>query len=181
MIEEANTNIKTLESIEGTDFYRELALLHKNGIAHIDPTSISGSLRGRTNIYNHISTMLEGAQKSVVIVTTQTGFSRKLDYFDHILKKLANKGVKIKIAAPVSKEVLAGKSIKNVLDHIEIRHANKISARFIAVDSKQLMFMLNSDDNVHENYDVGIWINSAFFVSAVENLFEMNWSRLEKV
>lgn len=181
MIDEANINIKTLESIEGTDFYRELALLHKNGIVHIDPTTISGSLRGRTNIYNHISSMLEGAQKSVVIVTTQTGFSRKLDYFDHILKKLANKGVKIKIAAPISKDMLLSKSIKNVLGHIEIRHANKISARFIAVDSKQLIFMLNSDDNVHENYDVGIWINSPFFVNAVENLFEMNWSRLEKI
>ena len=181
LVDEATVQVKSLESIEGTDFFKELNLLHKNGISHIDPTTISGSIKGRNNIYNHLSTMLEGAQKSITIVTTETGFSRKLDYFDHILKKLSNKGVKIKIAAPVSKEALLNKSVKSALDYIDVRRINKMSARFILVDSKELVFMLNNDDNVHENYDVGIWINSPFFVNAVESLFEINWSKLEKV
>lgn len=181
LFEEASVSVRTLESIEGTDFFKELNLLYKNGVMHVDPTSISGSIRGRINVYNHISTMLEAAQKSVIIVTTQSGFSRKMDYFDHVLKKLANKGVKIKIAAPINKEALSGKGIKNLLEHIEIRKSSKNSARFVLVDSKDLVFMLNSDENIHENYDVGVWINSPFFGNAVEGFFEVSWSKLEKI
>src|SRR3989339_2056477 len=54
LVDKANNHVKSLEVIEKEQFFNELNLLYKNGISHVDPTNISGSMRGRNNIYNHI-------------------------------------------------------------------------------------------------------------------------------
>ena len=41
--------------------------------------------------------------------------------------------------------------------------------------------MLLDDDKVHASYDIGIWINTEFFASALEQLFEMLWCNLKPV
>jgi len=40
--------------------------------------------------------------------------------------------------------------------------------------------MIMDDKEVHPNYDVGIWINTPYFASAVEELFELAWKNLKK-
>ena len=53
--EEADNQLKSLNGIESTDLYKELSLLYNVGIKHVDPTTISGFLKGRTNMYDHLS------------------------------------------------------------------------------------------------------------------------------
>lgn len=175
--EDAKENVKKLEELKGTDVLKELDLLHKQGIEFIEPSDLSGAIRGRHNIYTHLELMIKNAKKNVTIVTTSKGLLRKIDALRPELEKAAKKGVKIRIAAPVNKE--SAKVVKGLGKIAEVRHLDKLNARFIVVDDKELMFMVMHDDEVHPTYDVGIWINTPYFASALNNMFDQNWQSLE--
>ena len=179
LVERANTHVKSLDSIEKENFFTELGLLYKNGINHIDPTTISGSIRGRNNIYNHIDSLLENSQNSITIVTSEKGLKRKVDRFSDIFKKLNTKGVKVRIAAPITKESV--KHCEKIKSIVDFRNVGKINARFVLVDGKELVFMVSDDQDIHESYDVAIWVKSPFFVNAVDSLVGMSWAKLPKI
>ncbi|MBI5871562.1 TrmB family transcriptional regulator [archaeon] len=172
---EAQEQIKTLEKVKGGSSYSELELLYKQGIEHIDPADMSGILKGRKNINEHIRALISNAEKSVVIVTTAKGFERKAEVLKSALKKARERGISIKIAAPVdSAKELNGIAQVKALD-------KKASSRFVLIDGKQLVFMLDNDEKVHEAYDLGVWVNTPFFASALENMFELTWKELKEV
>ncbi|MFP4119267.1 MAG: hypothetical protein ACLFTH_04400, partial [Candidatus Woesearchaeota archaeon] len=66
-----------------------------------------------------------------------------------------------------------------IKDVAEVRNIDHISARFIVVDGAEVIFMVMHDDNVHPTYDIGIWVNTPFFASALEQLFELAWGSLD--
>ena len=66
--EDAEDSVKKLEEMKGTDVIRELDTLHKQGIEFIEPTDLSGAIRGRHNVYSHMETMLKGAKKTLTFV-----------------------------------------------------------------------------------------------------------------
>lgn len=175
--EEAKENVKKLEDLRGTDVLKELEMLHKQGIEFIEPSDLSGAIRGRHNIYTHLELMIKNAKKNVTLVTTSKGLLRKIDALKPELEKVAKKGVKIKIAAPITKD--SAKIIKSLNKIAEIRHLEKFNARFVVVDDKELMFMVMHDDDVHPTYDVGVWINTPYFATALNTLFEQSWGGLE--
>src|SRR3989338_508591 len=49
--EEAKEKAKRLDNLRGGDLLDELNLLHKQGIEFIEPTDLSGAIRGRHNMY----------------------------------------------------------------------------------------------------------------------------------
>ncbi|MFH1331843.1 MAG: helix-turn-helix domain-containing protein [archaeon] len=175
--EEAKENVKKLEDLRGTDVLKELEILHKQGIEFIEPSDLSGAIRGRHNIYTHLELMIKNAKKNVTIVTTSKGLLRKIDALKPELERVAKKGVKIKIAAPINKET--AKVVKNLGKIAEVKHLDKLNARFVVVDDKELMFMVMHDDEVHPTYDIGIWINTPYFASALNNMFDQSWQALE--
>jgi hypothetical protein len=52
-------------------------------------------------------------------------------------------------------------------------------ARFVIVDGKEIIFMIMNDASVHPTYDVGIWVNTPFFSSALESLFNIAWKSMK--
>lgn len=175
----ANVRVKRLEELRGGDVLGELNTLHKTGIEFIEPSDLSGAIRGRHNIYTHLETMIKGAQKSVVIMTTSKGLMRKVEALKPELERLKKKGVKIKIAAPISKESAA--AVQEIQKIADVKHTTDVNARFCIVDGKELMFMVLNDDEVHPTYDVGVWVNTPYFASAMEQLFENNWKEMDDV
>lgn len=173
----AQTRVKRLEELRGGDVLSELNTLHKTGIEFIEPSDLSGAIRGRHNIYTHLETMIKGAQKSVVIMTTSKGLMRKVEALKPELERLKKKGVKIKIAAPITKESVA--AVQDIQKVADVKHAKDINARFCIVDGKELMFMVLNDDDVHPTYDVGVWVNTPYFASAMEQMFENNWQDMD--
>jgi len=176
--EESEERLKNLENVKETNLFNDLDLLFKNGIEHIDPSNLSGAIKGRSNIYNQIETMLGKAKKSVLIVTTSDGFIRKTDELNKSLKKLSANNVNIRIATQVNDKV---KQIAKGLKSVDVRNLKDINARFVIVDSKDVLFMVNHDKEVHDSYDIGIWVNSPFFANALENMFNLNWNKLEVI
>ena len=176
MREDAEERIKRLESMKGTELLGELNTLHTQGIELVEPADLAGSLRGRLNLYNHMETLLKGAEKSVNIMTTSQGLLRKLEGFKPTLERLKKKGVKVRIAAPLTKE--SKNALQDMQDLVEVRHSKNINARFCVVDGKDLLFMVLNDAEVHPTYDIGVWLKTPFFASALDTLFNTAWKEM---
>ncbi len=171
--EDADVNMKTLDTLRESDVLRDLNLLHKQGVDLVEPTELSGSLRGRNNAYNQLESMIKSAENTIMIMTTTEGLVRKHEAFKNHLEKAAKRGVDIRIAAPITPEV--EKVAKELSRFAKIKHVEKINARFCLVDGKQLAFML-LQDNVDPTYDSGIWVNTDFFATAMEGMFNEVWN-----
>ena len=179
MKKNADEKINRLENLKNTEVIRELNTLHDQGIELIDPTDLSGSLRGRHNLYNHLELTIRNAEEAVSIMTTDQGFLRKAGGFKSVFEKLNKKGVKIKIAAPITKE--SKNALKELNGIVEIRHSDNHKGRFCVVDNKDVIFMVSDDKEVHPTYDVGIWVKSPFFASALNGLFDNAWKGMKKI
>lgn len=173
--EDSEERIKRLEELKTTDVLGELNVLHTQGIDLVEPTELSGSLRGRHNLYSHLELTIRNAQKSVTIMTTPQGLMRKVEGLKPVFEKLKKKGVKIRIAAPLTKETRD--AVREVSKVAEVKHADS-KARFCIVDGKELIFMIMDDQEVHPTYDVGIWVNTPFFASALEGMFNLAWKSM---
>ena len=57
-----------MDNITGTDEFRELELLHKTGVQHVDISSISKSVVGRTSINRYIKDMISRAKSKILFV-----------------------------------------------------------------------------------------------------------------
>ncbi len=173
---EAEESVKQLEGLKGGELLNELEALHRDGIQFIEPSDLSGSLKGRQNIYTHIETLAKNAKKSVCLATSSTGLVRKWEALKPTFQALKKKGVSIRIAAPFDSEVTAlAKEIGSVA---ELKNLKGMSSRFCIVDGKELVFMLMDDKDVHQTYDIGVWVKTPFFASSMANMFDVVWKGL---
>jgi len=175
---QANEQISALEEVKETNVFEEIDLLYKQGIEKLEPSDLSGVLKGRKNVYEHLKTIISNAEKTVFIQTTEKTLLSKLDNLKNVLKKAKSRGVKIKIVAPVKELSFLSKEIR---DLAEFRSCDDTKARFMIVDGQELMFMLADDQEVHEAYDLGIWVNTPYFAQSLTQLFEMNWKSLKRL
>ena len=174
---EAESQTKILDSLKGSEILKELNLLHSQGVELVEPTDLSGALKGRSNLYNHLEAMIKSAEQSIDLMTTAEGLLRKADTLKSLLQKAKERKVKIRIAAPVTKET--EKVVKELKNIAEIRNASNIKARFCVIDGKQITFMLLDDSEVHPTYDSGVWVNTPFFASALRHMFETEWKQMK--
>ncbi len=179
LMREAQEKAKRLEKLKDDEVLDELTTLFTQGVKFVEPSDLSGSLRGRQNLYNHLDMMVRSAEKTITLVTTREGLNRKLEALMPSLEKCKKRGVKIRVAAPIdSNNLKVARDFKKVA---EVRNLEKIRARFVIIDSNQLMFMLLDDEKFHPNYDIGVWINTDFFAQALEQLFELAWKEMKPV
>ena len=150
--------------------------LHTQGVELVEPTDLSGSLKGRHNLYNHLELTIKNAEETVTILTTSQGLMRKIEGLKPVFEQVKKRGVKVRIAAPLTKET--ADAVKDLGNAAEIRHTD-MKARFVVVDGKEIIFMVLDDSEVHPTYDVGIWVNTPFFASALEQLFELAWNEMK--
>jgi len=168
-----------LETLKGDDVLTELTGLFTKGIKFVEPSDLSGSLKGRQNLYNHLDMMIRDAENTITMVTTAEGLSRKMEALLPSLEKVKKRGVKVRIAAPINKN---NEEVAKELSKVaEVRDLQEIKARFTIIDSNQLMFMLLDDEKFHPNYDVGVWINTEFFAQSLEQMFELAWANMKKI
>ena len=179
LVKEAQDKSKRLEELKEDDVLQELSTLFTTGIKYVEPSDLSGSLRGRQNIYNHMDMMVREAEKSVTIVTTADGLNRKMEALLPSLEKAKKRRVIVRIAAPINSE--NSKVAKELSKVAEVRNLEGLKARFCIIDANQLMFMLLDDSTIHPTYDVGVWINTEFFARTLEQLFELAWTKMKKI
>jgi len=175
-LKKAEEEANNFDKVKSTEPYKELEKFYKQGSGALQ-SSLSSIITGRKNIHAQLCLMLNEAKKSIIIATTKEGVLRKAEKLSTELKKAKERGVSIKIAAPIESISQLPEELRNIAD---IKKANR-NARFVIVDDKHTLFMTNDDKDVHEAYDIGIWTNSPLIAKAVEHLFNNNWQKMEKL
>lgn len=179
LVRDAQEKSKRLEKLKDEDVLKELTGLFSDGVKFVEPGDMSGSLKGRQNVYNHLDMLIREAEKTVTIVTTSSGLNRKLEALMPSLDRARRRGVKVRIAAPIDEH--NRKIAKELSKVAEVRDTDGLRARFSIIDGEELMFMILDDDKVHPNYDVAIWFNAEFFAKALEQMFEIAWGKFRKI
>ncbi|MBD3204558.1 hypothetical protein GF327_09785 [Candidatus Woesearchaeota archaeon] len=168
---EANQKEKQLEELNKSKVMEELTELYDQGINMIDPTELAGSIKGRENVYEHMKMLIKKAEKEIHIMSSEKGLKRKTKNLSRFLKKAKKKGVRINISGPVSDKN------QKIIDKLEsignLNIKNKNEGRFLIVDNKEMLFMVTDDSAVHPSYDIGIWINSPYFVNTLVRAFDI--------
>ncbi len=171
----AQKKIKRLDEVKVSPLLTELETLHTQGINLVEPSEMSGCLRGRNNLYNHLDLLIKDAKENINIMTSDTGFMRKAEGLRGPLERASKRGVNIKISAPLNKE---NKKIASSLKGIpEIKNNEDLNTRFVTVDGKDMVFMTLDDKEVHPSYDLGVWVKTPYFTSAMDQMFNHMWER----
>ena len=178
LIEDADVHDKLLSKIGQGPLIDELKSVYKSGVNEIDPFELTGSVRGRKNLYHHLDRMIRNAEREVIIMTTSSGILRKKNALSAAFKKAKERRVKIKIAANITNDVRS--QIEELAGLVELRQANT-PARFCVVDGKEVVLMPMDDEMTNPTSDVGIWVRSKFFAATFEKMFEVAWPTLKKV
>ena len=175
LAEVADERQKRLSGLKDSDVLKELSQLYKQGVEPMQPTDFSGALKGRHNLYDHLTLLCKEAESSICISTTEDGLMRKARALKPILEKAKNRGVKVRIAAPMNDKT---KEALEKLDGVaEVKDVKDIDGRYCIVDGKQILFMLMNDKEVHPTYDLGMWVNTPYFAGAFQNLFDLAWKK----
>jgi len=161
----ANEKIKTLLKLKTTKEYSELESLYDTGIQPVKHEDISGAIKGKSTIYNHIKEVLENSKKQVIICTSVDEIKNKSRFFSSIFEKLQKEDIKIKIA-------LSGdeKEIRKINSKFKVKAKPiSINAKFYIADEEQVLFIISKEKLPEQ--EIGIWLNTPFFTSALVFLF----------
>lgn len=169
-MQKANENVLMLSNLKETKEYTELEDLYKTGIEPIKHSNLSGAIKGKSNIFNHLKELFDSAKKEVIICTTAAEVNEKSRIFSSLFNTLNRKKINMKVA-------LSGEDaeIKKINSKFKI-NAKKMSinSKFYLIDREQTLFMLSQ--NQKEDEEACIWVNSPFFVNSLAFLFEKSWN-----
>lgn len=179
LVIDAQQKSKRLEELKGDEVLSELVNLFSNGVKFVEPSDLSGSLRGRQNMHNHLDMIIRSAEKTITIITTADGLNRKLEALYPSLEKARRRGADIKIGAPITPGNIKSARHLSKVSEVKDTTSKSLRGRFAIVDSEQLMFMLTDDSTVHPNYDVAVWISTPFFARVMEQMFELAWKEFK--
>ncbi len=176
---DADDSAKSLENLKESPVLEELSQLHNKGVDLVEPADLTASFRGRNRVYDQILLMLKEAEESFVLITTEEGLIRKAEYLARGFKKAHERGVEIRIVAPITSA--ANDAVALLSPYAEIRPTKDLHARLAIADGKELTFLLFDDTDIHPTYDVGVWVNTPFFAQAIVSLFDKVWENLSIV
>lgn len=165
--DDSKKRVELINQIHSSELINELNVLHTQGSDLVEPTDLTGSIKGRESLYDHIRSRIKKAEKSVMIVTSGEGLVRKFEALKTVLINAKQRGVKIRIVAPAKDD----DKLKGLNKLAELKKIDA-KARLCIIDGKEITFMLSDDSKVHPSSDIGIWINSEFFANSIEKRFE---------
>jgi sugar-specific transcriptional regulator TrmB len=173
--EEAQSQAKVLEGLRESEVLVDLNLLYKQGVNLVEPADLTGAVKGRSNLYDHVHSLIKGAEKNVLIVTTETGLSHKAEHLLSALQKAKDRGIKVRILAPQTKDNAA--ATKQLAAVAQLKSIDKVRARFVVIDGKHVVLMPMDDKETHANYDFGVWLSTPFMAKSMEQMFETLWAQ----
>lgn len=162
----AEEKIKTLLELKKTKEYKELEQLYNVGIDPVRHEDVSGAIKGKSTIYNHIKEVLESAKEKIIICTSVEEMQNKSRFFSAVFDRLNKANIKIDVAL-LGEE----KDIKKINSKFKIK-AKKIDidSKFFIVDNDQVLFSISKNSAPEE--EIAIWLNTPFFASTLAFLFE---------
>jgi sugar-specific transcriptional regulator TrmB len=164
---EAEEEEKMFEDLKKSEILDELTILHSQGIETQDPADITGSVKGRDNIYDHLNFLIKSAKEKVVIATTEEGLIRKSKSLLKQIKKAKERGVEVLFVAPLSEKTTQIQ--ETLMKYSNIKDLKNNNARLCIMDDKQITVFLTEDKTTHPSYELAIWMHSPFFAKTLLN------------
>ncbi len=167
----ANTMIERIDRLKVSPVLTELESIYKEGMNLIDPTEMTGTLKGSRIIHRQLGSLFKDAKKNINILTTEKGLEDIHSNHFKTLRKLSRKGVKIRIAAPSS----GSKAAKQLASIADFKDMRKPLGRLAMVDGENLLMSL-TEESVHESQDIALWANSGHAIKSLASpLFNQVW------
>ncbi len=170
--------LNRLESFKESDAVEELENLYDQGVELVEPSEMSGSLKGSHQISQHLGTMFQEAEETIKIVTTEEGLRDLEENHLDLLKEAREKGVNVQVLAHVTDS--NRDSYSNLKEFAEVRHLPRENefdipnGRFAIVDDALTMSMTH--DQVHSTQDTAFWTKSDHMSKqTMEPVFNMLW------
>jgi len=173
-----------IDRLKSSALIKELNNLHEQGLELVLPEEMTGALKGKYSVLQQMDSMFRNASSSINIVTTPAGLNDLFENHISLLKKLNEKGVKIKIATRSDKST--SDAIKALSGIAEVKNISTdelpLSGRFYVVDGQQMMMGLSDPELVHSSQDMMFWTKSEHAAkNMIEPLFDLVWKKAKSV
>ena len=162
---DAEDRIQSLSKVKETEEFTQLENLYNNGIDPVKREDVSASIKGKSNISNHLREIIQNAKKEVIICTNAEDLASKSKLFQQTFEIFNKNDIKFRVALSGDAKIITQLEKKFNLKLKRIT----INAKFFIVDRKEILFYLSKDKNEE---DIAIWLNSEFFAQAFASLFE---------
>ncbi|MCW8965894.1 MAG: hypothetical protein OQK82_04285 [Candidatus Pacearchaeota archaeon] len=163
---DARDRIISLSKIKESEEYEKINSLYQEGMNPIKKEDVSASLKGKSNISNHLREILQNAQKEVIICTSAEDLNSKGRIFLQTFKGLKENNVKILVALSGDNSMI--KELEKRFD-VKIKKMN-IDAKVFVVDRKEILFYTSKNAKEDDN---AIWLNSDFFAQAFASMLDL--------
>ena len=160
--QETEAKAKMLENFRETDLFEDLTELHDSGIESVDPTDITGIIKGRKPIFQKMCDLISSAEKTVVLMLSAQELTKNRRVLQNAIDKNKN---------DVKVVVLTDDPAAVPFENAESRK-NRTDARAIITDGEHVVFMLMDSKEIHPSYDTAIWVKSPFFAGTLTGMIE---------
>ncbi len=175
---ELEQKLNRLESFKDSEAVGELEELYDQGLELVEPEDMSGSLKGRHQIHQHMGTMFQDASESIKLVTSEKGLKKLHSDHSELLKEAKSRGVKVKVLAPATEE--NEQEFEELSEVAEVRHleGNEFDVpegSFTIIDNDSLTMSMTHED-VHQTQDTAFWTKSTHMAdNMMEPMFDILW------
>lgn len=180
MKDDMEKTMNRITKMQKSSVMKDLEKVFKTGVKTVEPGEITGSLKGSDALHQQLETIFKNAKSDISIFTTAKGL-KDLDLMhSNNLKKAANRGVKIRIAAPFDKSNMS--LINTLKQFADVRRAEKagITGRFVVADGNHVVMSMTGD-NVHPTQDFAMWSQSGHVAEELLGpMFNCVWKNLEE-
>ena len=166
--------VERIDKIKASKVITEMEKIYKDGLNLVQPTEMTGTLKGRYVIDRQLKSAFKDAVKTIEIMTTEQGLSDLYSKHFRALKKANRSGVKVRVVAPFSED-----SIQKAFSQIaEIKRITRPQGRMAIIDGTNMLMSLTNDKDVHETQDIALWASSEHAVNSMASpLFNNIWTR----
>ncbi len=165
--------LERIDRLKSSPILGQLDGIYKQGLNLMEPSEMTGTMKGRFIINRQLKSILKDAKKSINIVTTENGIQELYDNHIRALKKLSKSGIKVRILAPFE----GGRGVAAELGQVaELRKLSQPVGRFAIVDNNHVFMSLTDDRKTHESQDVALWASSQHAAEKIMSpLFSQLW------
>jgi sugar-specific transcriptional regulator TrmB len=165
--------VERIETLKNSPTIDELETIYKDGMNLIQPFEMTGTLKGKHSINQHLGSLFKKAAKEIRIITTENGLNELYSMHFNSLKRISKRGVKLRILAPLGDTA----PVKAFSQIAEMKNVKKPLNRVYTIDDKHVIFALTDDKKVHQTQDVAFWAQSQHAIkSFVEPFFNTAWA-----
>lgn len=166
-----------IDNLMHSDVMEELKRLHQEGLKLVSPEELTGTLRGKFSLLNHIASLIKNANNSIDIFASPEILNEIYRNHLDLLFKAKERGVKIRI---VTSKVKDPEVLSTLASLGEVRVIDKpklsIEGKFMIVDNIHLLFNLTNFTQVHESQLLGVWSRSQFAANnTFKPIFDLLW------